>query len=106
MITGLYVKLTSAELSEILAKRIEHHRKRGEQYSKQMLVLAEGDDEETAVSKFSNTSNSNNPYMSLRESKKAHEKKVAYFTFFKDHLVAEDYLLSQHDLQALEIVQY
>jgi acyl-CoA hydrolase len=106
MITGLYVKLTSTELSEILAKRIEHHRKKGEQYSKQMLVLADGDDEDTAVSKFANSNSSNNPYMSLRESKRAHEKKVAYFTFFKDHLVAEDYLLSQSDLQNLEIVQY
>ena len=96
MIEGFKVTITAAEMKHHLHTRAKHHEERAKWYENQRATFA---DAPTAQM-------TQDPVAGLKEAGKRHEQKSSWFNFMAEHVPAgETYLLNDHDLERLEMVQ-
>lgn len=103
MIEGLHVDVPSAELKELLIKRLHHHESRISFYTKQLAEIEKVDDALRAeAQQYSKVSNASGPVDSIRTSIQRHKDQCIYYRFVSEHLVpGETYRLEESDLRRL-----
>lgn len=97
LIEGIKFDLSRDELHKHLTERADHHRAKAHYYEQQVKgLLEQGAEDSTAT---------NNPVYSLRQSQKSHAERVGFFVFIADHLIpGATYRLAEHDLTRLELL--
>lgn len=96
MIEGLKFTIKSDELRLHLEARMKFHYDRANFYEGQISGLRAGGLEANMTSA--------DPMGNLERSAKNHRNKAGYFAFMAEHVVPnEEYVLSQHELQSIEI---
>ena len=97
LIEGLKITVSADELRSHLQNKAEFHAEKAAFYGEQVAALRK---------EVLPSGQSNDPVSSLQGSERQHRAKWAYFSFLASHVIpGEEYLLSERDLEAVEIFQ-
>lgn len=103
---GLKLSITSDALKRLLEKRVEYHKGRAEKFKARAAMELEdeddADEEATGMGKYATTMGPGT--QSARQRYKHHLNRATVFTFMSENLLKDDYILSEHDLQKLEVM--
>lgn len=107
-IEGLKLQMTSAELKELMGKRIEYHSSRTEWLEKKIKEL------EPDVQKFENDAVQSGKFAgnrvdgalgNFKQQFTHHQNRATLFKFMVEHLIPnETYVLTENDLTKLEVL--
>lgn len=107
-IEGVKVQLSTEKLKTLLELRIKYHKEKSE-FCIQKVKELEPQMAEFALDaerqgKFSNANT--DPVIGFRSQGKHHADKATYFRFMAENLIpSETYILSEHDLERLEVLK-
>jgi hypothetical protein len=97
-IDGLFVQMSGEDLAQHLFERSLHHNNRAATYAVQADSLEDSQD-------IDDTTLSNNPVQSLRQSQSHHQSRAEYFAFMSERVTpGATYKLSDGDLTRLELI--
>lgn len=103
MIQGIKIQISSKELKTHLNDKVKLHKEKEAFYNAQVKNLEKGVEQNVVDESLYNNA-SNNPVSTLQQSAKKHKQRAEFFQFIADHLVNEDYELTESDLTKLEII--